>query len=174
MSRVDLPTPGSPPTRTMLPGTTPPPNTRLSSSQARGRRGAASLSISLSAIGFVAAVDLARADALPVAALRTWNSCSVFQAWQWGHWPAHRRLSPPHSVQTNVIVDLGMGGTTLPPMIGLYKWLRSLLQGGAFYLMKGKTGPRPSGSLNCTGAALTTPRAASLLWGSKSALSPSG
>jgi hypothetical protein len=30
-----------------------------------------------------------------------------------------------------------MGGTTLPPMIGLYKWLRSLLQSAAFYLVKG-------------------------------------
>jgi hypothetical protein len=25
-------------------------------------------------------------------------------------------------VQTNVIVDLGMGGTTLPPTLGIYKW----------------------------------------------------
>jgi len=27
---------------------------------------------------------------------------------QWGHWPAQRRLSPPHSVQTKVMFDLGI------------------------------------------------------------------
>jgi len=44
-------------------------------------------------------------------ALRTWNSWSVFQARQCGHWPAQRRLSPPHSVQTKVMVDFGIAET---------------------------------------------------------------
>src|SRR5260370_1013438 len=121
MSRVDLPTPGSPPTSTRLPGTIPPPSTRFSSSQASARRGAASLEISTRAIGGAAAL-VGLAPDLPAAFL-TWNSWSVFQAWQCGHWPAHRRLSPPHSVHTKVIMDLGMGGTTLPSTLTIYKWI---------------------------------------------------
>src|SRR5882672_197542 len=91
MSNVDFPTPGSPPTRTRLPAT-----------------------ISPSATGFEALAAFGRAAALPAAALRTWNSCNVFQAWQCGHCPAQRRLSPPQSVQTKVIVDLGMGTVYSP------------------------------------------------------------
>jgi hypothetical protein len=41
-------------------------------------------------------------------AFLTWNSWSVFQARQWGHWPAQRTLSPPHSVQTKVMVDFAI------------------------------------------------------------------
>src|SRR6267142_2552102 len=106
MSIVDLPTPGSPPIRTRLPGTIPPPSTRLSSAQASGVRAESSVGISLSGTTRAAsrALDL---DSLE--AFRTWNSCKVFQARQCGHWPAQRRLSPPHSVQTKVMVDLGMG-----------------------------------------------------------------
>src|ERR1700704_3469265 len=56
MRSVDLPTPGSPPTRTRLPGTIPPPRTRFSSSHTSGRRGAPSLAISLRAIGLEAPI----------------------------------------------------------------------------------------------------------------------
>src|SRR5207248_9371794 len=62
-----------------------------------------------------------------VAALRTWTSWSVFHAWQCGHWPAHRRVSPPQSVQTNVVVDLGM--ERLYPRSAAWQGRRSLLQG---------------------------------------------
>src|SRR5713101_4426809 len=112
LSRVDLPTAGSPPTRTTLPGTTPPPSTRLSSPQARERRGAVSDSISLSGTGRLRVGAWAAAACLrPGPDLRTWNSWSVFHAWQCGHWPAQRRLSPPHSEHMNVTVDLGISAT---------------------------------------------------------------
>src|SRR6202162_2243240 len=136
MSKVDFPTPGSPPTRTRLPGTMPPPSTRFNSSQARGRRGAPSLEISLSATGFEALGPFALGPPFPASALRTWNSWSVFHARQCGHWPAQRRLSPPHSVHTKVIVDLGMGGTTLPPTVVIYKCAGNVLPAPAFYFSR--------------------------------------
>src|SRR5256714_5172533 len=105
MSMVDLPTPGSPPIRTTLPGTMPPPSTRLSSAQASGVRAEASVGISLSRTTRAAARGL---DFDSLVAFRTWNSCSVFQARQCGHWPAQRRLSPPHEEQTKVVVALGI------------------------------------------------------------------
>jgi hypothetical protein len=79
----------------------------LSSSHASARRGAPSLAISLKAIG-CEAPTFGFVLPRPAAALRTWNSWSVFQAWQCGHWPAQRRLSPPQSAHTNVIVPLGI------------------------------------------------------------------
>src|SRR5438552_13169980 len=124
MSMVDLPTPGSPPTRTRLPGTMPPPSTRLSSAQASGVRAASSVGISLSRTTRAASRGL---DFDSLVAFRTWNSCSVFQARQCGHWPAQRRLSPPHSVQTKVIVDLGM--QRLYPGLPVGEGGRSFLQG---------------------------------------------
>src|SRR5436190_15999313 len=62
MRRVDLPTPGSPPTRTRLPGTIPPPSTRFSSPHARRRRGAESAEIWVTGTG--------AADELPEVAPR--------------------------------------------------------------------------------------------------------
>src|SRR5579864_7040406 len=107
MRRVDLPTPGSPPIRTRLPATIPPPSTRLSSSHARAVRGADSEDTSPT--GTALEPCDGRLASRPGPALRTWTSCSVFQARQCGHWPAHLTLSPPHSVHTKVIVDLGIG-----------------------------------------------------------------
>src|SRR5438034_5319936 len=124
IKRVDLPTPGSPPIRTRLPGTTPPPSTRLSSPQASLVRGESSGAISLRGI---ARAGRSGRDLESLAAFRTWNSWSVFHAPQCGHWPAQRRLSPPHSVQTKVIVDLGM--QRLYPGLPVGEGGRSFLQG---------------------------------------------
>src|SRR5256886_6658404 len=137
MSMVDLPTPGSPPTRTRLPGTMPPPSTRLSSAQASGVRAESSVGISLSRTTRAASRGL---DFDSLVAFRTWNSCSVFQARQCGHWPAQRRLSPPHSVQTKVMVDLGMGRLCTHDR-GFDKRARTLLQPQAFYLVSVKAPP---------------------------------
>src|SRR2546428_3441325 len=135
MRRVDLPTPGSPPIRTRLPGTMPPPSTRLSSPQARRVLGACSASISTS--GVARAACSGRAFEAPAAFL-IWNYCSVFQARQWGHWPDQRRLSPPHSVQTKVMFDLGIARLCTNDR-GFDKAARTLLQPRAFYLMSVKT-----------------------------------
>ncbi len=89
-SSVDLPIPGSPPSRTTPPGTSPPPSTRSNSSMP-GRRSA----------GCCVASTLARAahragragdapgSASPAAPRSV--STSVFQAPQCGHWPCHLR-----------------------------------------------------------------------------------
>ena len=50
---VDFPMPGSPPKRMMLPGTMPPPNTRLSSSSWVSMRGSASCEMSWSFTGWL-------------------------------------------------------------------------------------------------------------------------
>src|SRR6267143_1130318 len=137
MRRVDLPTPGSPPIRTRLPGTMPPPSTRLSSPQARRALGACSAAISTRGVARAAwsgrALDL-------LSAFLIWNSCSVFQARQWGHWPAQRRLSPPHSVQTKVMFDLGIARLCTNDR-GFDKAARSLLRARTFYLVSVKAPP---------------------------------
>ena len=80
----------------------PPPSTRLSSPQARRRRGAESAEICVTGTGFAdeppeVAPRLVRdSDLRRPGSFLTSNSWSVFQAWQCGHWPAQRRLSPPH------------------------------------------------------------------------------
>ena len=95
-SSVDLPIPGSPPSRMTPPGTSPPPSTRSNSSNPVGNRG----------LLFASTLPRGRtALALPVS---VWNrvgggaatvSTSVFHAPQCGHWPCHFGLWPPHSVQ---------------------------------------------------------------------------
>src|SRR5258708_1103483 len=87
MSRVDFPTPGSPPTSTRLPGTIPPPRTRLSSSHARARRGAPALPISLSATG-CEALDFGFVLPRPAAAFPPPNFWLVLHASPRSHRPA--------------------------------------------------------------------------------------
>src|SRR5919204_6701987 len=128
MRSVDLPTPGSPPIRTRLPETMPPPSTRLSSPHSSLVRGASSAPSSVSAMARARSRGLGLESFV---ALRTWNSCSVFHARQCGHWPAHRRLSPPHSVQTKVVVDFGMRIKTVDP-------LTEVLQGGLVPFYRGR------------------------------------
>src|SRR6266849_9244253 len=114
MRRVDLPTPGSPPTSTRLPGTIPPPSTRFSSPQARRSRGAESAETAVTGTGLaeeppVVPPRLVRDSALRrPASFLTSNSWSVFHSWQYGHWPAQRRVSPPHWAHTKVTEERGM------------------------------------------------------------------
>jgi len=92
----------------------PPPSTRFSSPQARRRRGAESAEISVTGMGLageppVVAVRLPRDSALRrPASFLTSNSWSVFHSWQYGHWPAQRRVSPPHWAHTKVTEERGM------------------------------------------------------------------
>src|SRR5581483_2596855 len=87
--RVDLPTPGSPPTRTSDAGTRPPPSTRSSSSTPVGIRRASSTSTSTRRNG-------GRAAAASAAPSR--SSASVPKAPQPGQRPSQRPLLVPHSV----------------------------------------------------------------------------
>ena len=92
---VDLPMPGSPPSRITPPGTTPPPSTRSNSSTPVGKR------------GVCVASTLASRRTVPVLPATVWKragagvaivSTRVFQTPQWGHCPCHLGLWPPHSV----------------------------------------------------------------------------
>src|SRR5438105_315758 len=192
MRRVDLPTPGSPPTSTTLPGTTPPPRTRLSSPQARAVRGASSAGMSVTATGRGRSWGRAAAAFSDLDWALIVNSWSVFQALQWGHWPAQRMLSPPHWEHTKVVrlgVERGIP-RSLAALGGIYKrGINRARLKGAFALgcgpappregcvrprMKpfGRVGPldkvegldvRLAPPLSSTSAALTTPGAAHFL-----------
>src|SRR5206468_3579745 len=92
-SSVDLPTPGSPPTRTSDAGTSPPPSTRSSSGTPVGIRSAASAATSTSrSRGFAAAAG-APTD------VNFASSTSVPNSPHPGHLPNQRPDEYPHSGQ---------------------------------------------------------------------------
>ena len=100
--RLDLPTPGSPPSSTSEPGTSPPPSTRSSSAmpvEAVGRRQLDGRE-----------VDRPRGRRPPRAARRpahrrvgARSSTSVDQASQPGHWPSQRGSLRPQSEQVKTV-----------------------------------------------------------------------
>src|SRR5438105_8631963 len=98
MSSVDLPIPGSPPTRTTEPGTIPPPRTKSNSARPVFQRATASLFRSVRRIGGLAVGKPLTAEPLnrPTA-----SSTSAFHAPQASHLPPHFGWSAPHSVQRN-------------------------------------------------------------------------
>src|SRR5438093_4474932 len=91
---VDFPTPGSPPSRTRAPGTSPPPNTRSNSPTPVETRGVSTPVISLNAIG----EDSQGAGLSTTAPIR--SSTNVFHCWQEGHRPIHFGAVWPHCWQT--------------------------------------------------------------------------
>ena len=100
-TKVLLPMPGSPPSSTRLPGTSPPPSTRFSSPSPISRRGSASACMSLTCMGrglwsWAPAALMAARVAL-LAGRSAWMVISfmVFQRPQAGHLPTHLRLSCP-------------------------------------------------------------------------------
>src|SRR5207237_10207318 len=98
MRSVDLPIPGSPPTRTTEPGTIPPPRTKSNSARPVFQRATASLFRSVRRIGGLAVGKPLTAEPLnrPTA-----SSTSAFHAPQASHLPPHLGWSAPHSVQRN-------------------------------------------------------------------------
>src|SRR3954470_19367543 len=102
---VDLPIPGSPPTRTTEPGTIPPPSTKSNSpspvvhlrrsvpSTSRRRTGRASAAARFT--GAPAEAERLGADG---------SSTSVFHSRQAGHWPCQRGVSLPHSRQKKAVL----------------------------------------------------------------------
>ncbi len=104
-TRVDLPTPGSPPMSTMAPGTSPPPSTRLSSPEGSLMRGCSSARISLRATA--SALRPATGDGERRGAdAATRSSTSVFHAPHDGQRPAHLGESAPHSLQYHSVLYL--------------------------------------------------------------------
>ncbi len=105
---VDLPMPGSPPTRPTDPVVSPPPRTRSSSAMPVDSR-IAPLSgepSSTAAPGRLARAPGARDWTAATCAPAT--RVSVFHSLQWGHWPCHFADSPPQLPQTNTVAGRAM------------------------------------------------------------------
>ena len=107
-TKVDLPTPGSPPMSTIAPGTRPPPSTRLSSFEGNLIRGCSVVEIALS--GMACEVPEATGDgereAPDADVTGTDSSTIVFHAPQAGQRPAHLGESAPHSLQNHTLLYL--------------------------------------------------------------------
>src|SRR5580698_5328830 len=103
---VDLPMPGSPPTRRAEPGTSPPPVTRSNSAIPVGRRcgGASWLLRSSNAIGR----PLMRRTAPEPWGGAMPSSVTVFQPPQASHLPDHLAWDAPQDWHTKVVEDLAM------------------------------------------------------------------
>lgn len=112
---VLLPIPGSPPSKTMLPRTSPPPSTRLSSLSCISIRGSSCEDISFRNIGLAPLCDIARcistaalrAAKLPVSA-DTRSSLKVFHCPQDGHLPIHFADSCPQLLQTYAVLSFAI------------------------------------------------------------------
>src|SRR6266566_4137570 len=112
VSSVDLPMPGSPPTRSTEPRTKPPPVTRSSSAIPEGRRGASTL----------LPVRVSSTNSRPLRLLRietgievepvVSSSASVFHSPQDSHLPCQRLYAAPQFWQTKERVDLAMRGVS--------------------------------------------------------------
>src|SRR5438105_5291873 len=98
MSSVDLPIPGSPPTRTTEPGTIPPPRTKSNSARPVFQRPMADGFRSVRRIG---GWPVGTPPTAEPPDRRTASSTSAFHAPQASHLPPHLGWSAPHSVQRN-------------------------------------------------------------------------
>ncbi len=88
--------PGSPPSSTTAPGTSPPPSTRSSSARPVGIR--STLFAWTPASGTIAERAPETVSKRFAGGVAT-DSTSVFHVPQCGHWPCHLGDCPPHSVQ---------------------------------------------------------------------------
>jgi hypothetical protein len=97
--RVDLPMPGSPPISTKLPGTIPPPNTRLNSLSGVSKRLSSSNTTSATKTGlFALCVDVelvAFQSGMEPLAFSVISSTKVFHSPHDGHLPSHFGVSKP-------------------------------------------------------------------------------
>src|SRR6185437_4267073 len=103
---VDLPMPGSPPTNSADPGTSPPPVTRSNSAMPVGRRWGAASSVFRSSRVILRpltrrAAPEPRGGAMP-------SSVMVFQPPQASHLPDHFAWVAPQDWQTKLVEDLAM------------------------------------------------------------------
>ena len=115
---VLLPMPGSPPNRIMLPGTSPPPSTRFSSSSCMSMRGASLVGISFSNMALLREpIPCLRTALTSFAALRALCcpaslamriSLKVFHCPHDGHLPIHLADSCPQLSQTYAILSFAI------------------------------------------------------------------
>jgi len=104
VAKVDLPMPGGPANRVKLPGTMPPPRTRLTSLISVDMRTiweALTLSAGIGLSDEAVVVELIWVDGILISLIE-------FQAWQLGHWPYHLDKVLPQLSQIKVDVDLDM------------------------------------------------------------------
>src|SRR5919197_1833429 len=99
MSRVDLPMPGSPPTRVTEPGTIPPPRTKSNSANPVRQRSGAVLVMPDRRMGGLPDGSIRRSADPPIRRFRTGSSTSAFHAPHASQRPPHLGWSAPHSVQ---------------------------------------------------------------------------
>src|SRR5690606_28724842 len=107
--------PGSPPRRMTAPSTSPPPSTRSSSPKPVVKRSSASVGTWCRLCTPRSPAYCPRTSVGPRAAGVWTVSCSVFQAPQSGHWPAHLGLTAPHAVQANTVLTFAMLISVLEP-----------------------------------------------------------
>src|SRR5712692_4785744 len=101
--------PGSPPIRTIEPGTMPPPSTRSNSPMPEGMRGVSDASTTSYGLGRPPA-SLSSDGARPLlAAVGTScrSSTKLFHSPQSGHRPSHLLLSNPHAWQPKTVLNFG-------------------------------------------------------------------
>src|SRR6185503_12766721 len=106
MSSVDLPIPGSPPTRMTEPGTMPPPRTKSNSARPVRQRSLPTVGRLESWTG-TAPVSFQRSNR---PTFPTGSSTSEFHAPHASHFPPHLGWSAPHSVQRKTDFPLGTDG----------------------------------------------------------------
>ena len=105
-NKVLFPIPGSPPKSTTAPATSPPPNTKLSSSSGR-----INLSLWLAWIwfsGLGSAIFRPLFFQAVVCFVGLISSINVFHSLHPGHFPIHLGLSNPQDLQKNVVLALVM------------------------------------------------------------------
>src|SRR5687767_10117030 len=120
-SSVDLPMPGSPPTRTADPGTTPPPRMRSNSPMPEGMRGESAWSIASSGSGSAPCARSAVAVSAPAviaaagardaargSGVGSLYSCSASHVPQSGHLPIHLGWTEPQELQRKCVFVLAM------------------------------------------------------------------
>src|SRR5258708_40184143 len=112
VSSVDLPMPGSPPTRSTEPRTKPPPVTRSSSAIPEGRRGASWLLPVRVSSANSRPLRLERIETGIVVAPLVSSSASVFHSPQDSHLPCQRLYAAPQFWQTKERVFLAMEGVS--------------------------------------------------------------
>src|SRR5437016_1833296 len=134
-SSVDFPIPGSPPTRTTDPGTTPPPSTKSNSGNPVSQRSRPPPDTAERRVGGWADGTIRR-PALPPNR-PTGSSTSVFHAPHASHRPAHFGWSAPHSLQRNTDCALAATGR----LRGRFA-RRVVVEAGVFLLEEQFHGPR--------------------------------